>query len=394
MNITYKRDARQSYLILTAETPSASAYPARMLTENTLHGILPCRIARLDGEEQWYFSVSGYTSLGDHMETGQLSYPVLRALVLALLQTAEELERYLLSPDALLLSPEFCFLSSREEQFAFVYDPEKQSTFREELQKLAQALLPYLDRADSRAVLFGYAFFRRMSEEEASLEALRGVLVEVGEEATPEKQEVTPPTPEEEERAALFDSLFGEEKEERSWFTRLWERLRKKKEEGAERTKDPVAIRISPALDTERPRAGAEAFQTGSHYFSEETTLLAAENDASAVTSPTWYLRATAPGSEPQEIPLFKERHLIGKEEAGADIPLSAPTISRLHALLSRQNGTYAIRDLLSKNGTKINGILLPPRQIRELQEGDEICFADLTYCIYNNTRHDIYYSQ
>ena len=463
MKITYKRDPQQSWLIVVPARGRGAAYPSRILAENTLRGILPCRIARLDGEEQWYFSISGYRSLEDRLETGAVTYDMLRALLIALLRTAEELEDYLLSPDDLLLAPEFCFLSQHEERFAFAYCPEAEAVpgqvpegdpvsargdaeadrFASSLRALSQELLSHLDRTDSRAILLGYAFFRRMAGEETPVDALRGVLSEVEEpEAAPEKNEEP-----DREREILLDSLFvADEEEEQSRFARwrekraarsgkekakksLWERIvdRKKEAErddvwshsgvlhegrsarpeksgyagaekngyagwersgyaGAERDGYAGSERSGYTGPEENGSASAERRYPAkpSRGFRDEMTTLLTVQDVDPM--PSWRLVATERSTVPQEIPLQKERCLVGKEEAGADVSLEAKTVSRLHALLSRHGEGYAVRDLNSRNGTTVqtNGesTLLSPRQIVPLQEGDRVCFADVEYVV------------
>ncbi len=47
--------------------------------------------------------------------------------------------------------------------------------------------------------------------------------------------------------------------------------------------------------------------------------------------------------------------------------------VSRLHAVLKRQENTVSISDLNSKNNTYINGQRLHPNEVRALRDGDEI---------------------
>ena len=54
--------------------------------------------------------------------------------------------------------------------------------------------------------------------------------------------------------------------------------------------------------------------------------------------------------------------------------------MSRIHARLVWDGETYRISDLNSRNGTRVNQILLDPGKEERLKDGDEIQFADLTY--------------
>ena len=60
--------------------------------------------------------------------------------------------------------------------------------------------------------------------------------------------------------------------------------------------------------------------------------------------------------------------------EVGNDIILGDPTVSRRHALIqANAEGTHALQDLDSRNGTFINGQLLRPMQPVTLRNGDRI---------------------
>jgi hypothetical protein len=52
--------------------------------------------------------------------------------------------------------------------------------------------------------------------------------------------------------------------------------------------------------------------------------------------------------------------------------------VSRMHAAITRRNNQLLIADLESMNFTHVNGVRLLPNEVRVLQDGDEIWFAQL----------------
>lgn len=62
---------------------------------------------------------------------------------------------------------------------------------------------------------------------------------------------------------------------------------------------------------------------------------------------------------------------VIGRESQ--DIPLSDHTVSRRHAQISRQDGTWVINDLNSSNGTFVNGQRVSVTRPSVLKHGDQI---------------------
>jgi hypothetical protein len=98
---------------------------------------------------------------------------------------------------------------------------------------------------------------------------------------------------------------------------------------------------------------------------------------------------APAPEDEPDRVfPLDLAEHLIGRRSASPDIhPTIIPDerdhgVSRRHAMLLRlADGSYAVKELGSTNGTKLNGKLLPPGVLTPLAAGDSL-YLPLWTCV------------
>jgi predicted component of type VI protein secretion system len=76
-------------------------------------------------------------------------------------------------------------------------------------------------------------------------------------------------------------------------------------------------------------------------------------------------------------IQILRDVTLVGRQEDLCDVCIDQSSISKLHCLIVRTDGLLFIRDLGSKNGTKVNG----QRVIRgALLPGDELAFAGEKY--------------
>lgn len=78
---------------------------------------------------------------------------------------------------------------------------------------------------------------------------------------------------------------------------------------------------------------------------------------------------------------VVKDRMMVvGKVHGIADICLEGRSISRVHARITQDQNGCSITDLGSTNGTFINGVKLAERQMRYLQQGDEVRFAEAVF--------------
>ena len=69
--------------------------------------------------------------------------------------------------------------------------------------------------------------------------------------------------------------------------------------------------------------------------------------------------------------------YLIGRHIEYADYIINNKSVGRTHAEIIIKNDKYHIKDLNSKNGTKLNGMNLEPNKEYELKNEDIIVFAD-----------------
>ena len=85
-----------------------------------------------------------------------------------------------------------------------------------------------------------------------------------------------------------------------------------------------------------------------------------------------------------EKIGITKREFHVGKDERYADYRISDnAAISRAHAEFVLKEGGCYLRDEGSLNHTYINGVELSEQDMKELQIGDVVSFADEEYIFY-----------
>lgn len=75
-----------------------------------------------------------------------------------------------------------------------------------------------------------------------------------------------------------------------------------------------------------------------------------------------------------QKFPIQKEEFIIGRGTKTADLPIKDGNISRRHAAVIWQNGSWYMKDLGSTNGIEFEGRKVDSRRI---EEGDVFQLCD-----------------
>lgn len=82
-------------------------------------------------------------------------------------------------------------------------------------------------------------------------------------------------------------------------------------------------------------------------------------------------------------ITVSRNRFVMGKNPSAADYCITDnQTVSRKHAVLFENNGSWYINDLNSLNGTYVNGSKILPGQTVRLNNGDEIVLSDEAFLV------------
>ncbi len=351
--VHYKRDLNSNYMILTDERTDDNSYEERMITENRIQGLLPCVTQRREKSTEYYYEITGKQSMTLLYERRKMTYDQLLELLKGLWKILENAEEYLLGADHFILEPEYIYLHTKSEKPCLCYYPAQEKNIRESFLSLAEYLLGKLDRSDTAGIEFGYDLYQRAMEPNFSL---REILQRYN--PVEEKQEEEPIAI---QTVSERPSVQAQTLEK----TGSWKNFFRKK---------PKKPRMEDYVEE------AEHLGSGSVLFLREQgaakeTMCLAEPRREGLTL------KNQDGEYP-DLHVTEGPYLIGKRKDNVDGCIPAPTISRIHARITKQSAQYYLEDLNSTNGTWADEVQLNPYELCPLLGGMQIRFAGASYVV------------
>lgn len=149
-------------MVICPDRPDSgfSAFRYRMILENRIKGILSCRTGNLDGRLMLYYNTTGLAKVSEYLREHAADEVFLKRLLRELAAVTEELQRYLIESECILLDPEQLFVSAETGAFRFAVWFEDRNPFSENLLKLSEFLIPRLPNNSHTAAAIGYELYQ------------------------------------------------------------------------------------------------------------------------------------------------------------------------------------------------------------------------------------------
>ena len=170
MKTYYKNNLKQTQLILEGEEQEAVEYEIFMLRDNEVPGLLKTEVRYLDNQNQYYYDISGKTSLKTCYEKATMSYQEMKGLVLCLLDTVQSVQNYMLDENSILLEPEFIFKD--KEIYYFCYYFSNSRDIKQAFHELTEFFVQQVDYKDEEGVRFAYTLHKATMDENYSIEQI------------------------------------------------------------------------------------------------------------------------------------------------------------------------------------------------------------------------------
>ena len=407
MEISFKRNMSCNFAVLPLENPLKDNYQTHILLENQVHGLLPCKMQRINGKEYLYYEITGSQSIENLYEKGKFDKDTLKELFLQIVALLERLDEYLLNRDFLLLNPMYIYKNLDKDTYSFFWFPEQKNTMEQEFCTLTEYLLPKIEHKDKGAVTVGYGMHKLAVENRLQPDDIRRLIY--GEKENRNADFEIKNEEEQKERQKILDDFYKEEEEEEPSVKKIFVVgilfvigvvillarylsgmgirylgiaavfiiafviamggliyiLKYRKQDLENHIPEPFEREEVTGIMREEERQEEIPEDFG------KTVLLQSEVQGKS------YLLEIETG---RKFFLEKDNIIIGSQKERVDICLNVPTISRIHAkIICRNNQTFLI-DLNSRNGTELDGEILQPETEYLLKEENVIVFSEKRY--------------
>lgn len=407
----------KNYLVINQfeQIPDSKDYRLEMIKRNSIEGLMELDLYIEDNDPNYYYDISLKQSLSSCFYDTKIQKDQIICFFTSLHNVIININKFMLDYDNLVLLPQCIFCNKEMNNYFFAYCPSYKQDFFLSLKELISYILTITNHDDEKTVLISYALWQETQNENYNLKSLMNVI---------EKYNNSSNTV----NVSNIPSVIADNIEDKNNILKEPDILLRENYtyETSFILKNSLVfgltflalvinivfklfsiystetffvilialmvftifytsklIRIAPLYKTyDKPIENAN--ENVIHINTSLTLPECKEENNETIllcVNPEMqnkYLIYTGIDFS-QEIQITEYPFLIGKADNN-HLVINHPAVSRNHARIIFDNGSYFIEDLNSSNGTKINDEIIPSYTLTEINTKDTITFAHLTY--------------
>ena len=402
MEVSYRRRFQQSYMIIEGGWGPEEPYELTMVAYNRIPGLLGMETEISDGQIRFWYDITGKQNLADYLGRREADGQLLTLLFQGLDTVCQQLQEYMLDESQLILDPEYLYLDLSGRTVGVAYLPGYHKDIRDSFQELMELLLRRLEHSDKQGAAMAYEMYQFSLQREMSFSDMirQAARQEMGEGTCEEGEDSRDGRWKERQRLQKGDPEADRERAETAQkysegaVGNAGENFVKKSEKSRKQFRPVMVHSPAPGREEVGHFAKIKAYLEGKGLKSdrkeawksswkdaeEELPYVTAEEET--VTYPTevlcggggaqGILKYQGSGAQ-QDIAIEKDSFILGKEAGEVDGCITGKSVSRIHARISREDGSYYLEDMNSTNGTYLNGEQLEYRQKEKLTARDRV---------------------
>ena len=171
-DIKYSKEGARNYLILPCGKEMEQDFRVKMLERNRLHHFLPCKLCHMNGLVFLYYDISSKVSLHNYRNGKSWNGKEVKRLADALVEAQNELEKYLLDYNGLVLNSEVIYYDYESDHYCFLYYPREERSSNV-YGEMFEYLIDNLDVADETVTNIMYELFEEAEQGVLSIKRLQ-----------------------------------------------------------------------------------------------------------------------------------------------------------------------------------------------------------------------------
>lgn len=388
LNCNYER-------ILLEEKPEEKRYQYCMIGRGGIKGLLSCNLRYVNGQGYLYYDITSKQNVRQVYSKKNITRDWLKDFLWSLRQVRQELERFLLDAENVLLFPEQIFQDLESRVFSFLYVPYHEG--KNGIKELMDFWVEHIDYDDDVLVTCVYHMYEQMDqngdvylqaqifEDAKVLDAVRAAetdearaqTMEAGKTAAGKTAagKAAAGVAENGKRVSRTTETGGMTDDERATEGRMGIGQPKKRFFGIfDGRKKDREMREQYRRNVQEIMSG-QAVAEDSAYDEDYGRTIYVQEPAAERQAQRKLETSKGKLVAVLESPVLT----LGKKKGEADVVLEDASVSRLHARITKEQDIHYLEDLNSTNGTFKNGLQLQPYEKRELEEGDEVKLGRVT---------------
>lgn len=388
LNCNYER-------ILLEEKPEEKRYQYCMIGRGGIKGLLSCNLRYVNGQGYLYYDITSKQNVRQVYSKKNITRDWLKDFLWSLRQVRQELERFLLDAENVLLFPEQIFQDLESRVFSFLYVPYHEG--KNGIKELMDFWVEHIDYDDDVLVTCVYHMYEQMDqngdvylqaqifEDAKVLDAVRAAetdearaqTMEAGKTAAGKTAagKAAAGVAENGKRVSRTTETGGMTDDERATEGRMGIGQPKKRFFGIfDGRKKDREMREQYRRNVQEIMSG-QAVAEDSAYDEDYGRTIYVQEPAAERQAQRKLETSKGKLVAVLESPVLT----LGKKKGEADVVLEDASVSRLHARITKEQDVHYLEDLNSTNGTFKNGLQLQPYEKRELEEGDEVKLGRVT---------------
>lgn len=206
----YISDGNHNYLRINCGEDRKDTYPYKMITGNTIRGLVPCKVRVVNGITYLYYEIHSKQTLFYRYEIKEMDYESLKNIFFYLCLLGEELEKYFLDFNDITFDEKFIFQDMETGETEFLLFPEAGDE-RKNFATFMEYIVRKVNHKDVKAVQVAYRLYDLSRQEHILVREIRQLFEEEKENMIPpEHIEYDVPKRQEESGTKLFEEKTEE----------------------------------------------------------------------------------------------------------------------------------------------------------------------------------------